>query len=108
MAVASVFGNFIRTERLKKGVSMREFASAVGLSEPFVSRMERGEVAPPSEGKIQNIASFFAIEPDHLVIMARKLPEGIKEMLFERPLLAPFLRSIAKKSDEELDRLLAE
>ena len=37
--------------------------------------------------------------------MARKIPEDIQQMLFDRPMLVRVLRVASKKSDAEIERL---
>lgn len=99
------FGGFVRDHRLKKGLSLRRFSKAVELSSTFVSRMERDDVNPPSEGKIINIAKALSIDSDYLTLMARKIPADIQQMLFDRPMLVRVLRVASKKSDAEIERL---
>lgn len=97
------FGEFIRKERLKKGITLRKFAQAVDLSSTFISRMERDDTYPPSEEKILNIAASLGLDPDYLILMARKVPKEVQELLFDKPHLVGFLRKVSKKSVAELD-----
>jgi len=67
--------------------------------------MERDDVNPPSEGKIINIAKILSVDSDRLTLMARKIPEDIQQMLFDKPMLVRVLRVASKKSDAEIERL---
>jgi len=97
------FGELIRQERLKKGVTLRKFAQSVDLSSTFISRMERDDTYPPSEEKILNIAAALGLDPDYLILMARKVPEEVQELLFDHPHLVGLLRKAIKKNGKEID-----
>ena len=103
-----LLGGFVRDHRLKKGLSLRKFSKAVELSSTFVSRMERDDVNPPSEGKIINIEKVLSVDLDCLTLMARKIPADIQQMLFDKPMLVRVLRVASKKSDDELERLFGD
>ena len=99
------FGEFIRSERVKKGLTLRKFAKSIDISATFISLMERGDVSPPSENNIHKIAIVLGLDPDYLIVMARKVPTEVQEMFFDRPQLVGFLRRVHKKSDAELERM---
>jgi transcriptional regulator with XRE-family HTH domain len=42
-SVIKSFGNNVRQERLKKGLSQEEFAELVGLHRTYIGMVERGE-----------------------------------------------------------------
>ena len=42
-------GQFVREARRRAGLSQRELAASVGISQPHVARIERGSVEPPFE-----------------------------------------------------------
>ena len=62
---ASSLGEFIRRQRELSEVSMRQFAQLVGISNPYLSQIER-ELRAPSEQVLQSIAEGLQVSADTL------------------------------------------
>ena len=62
---ASSLGEFIRHQRELSQVSMRQFAELVGISNPYLSQIERG-LRAPSEQVLQSIADALHVSADTL------------------------------------------
>src|SRR5580658_10357044 len=62
---ASSLGEFIRRQRELSEVSMRQFAEVVGISNPYLSQIERG-LRAPSEQVVQSIAEALGVSADTL------------------------------------------
>jgi transcriptional regulator with XRE-family HTH domain len=62
---SSALGNFIRRQRELSEVSMRQFADLVGISNPYLSQIERG-LRAPSEQVVHAIADALKISADSL------------------------------------------
>jgi transcriptional regulator with XRE-family HTH domain len=62
---ASALGDFIRRQRELTQVSMRQFADLVGISNPYLSQIERG-LRAPSDQVVQAIADALKISADSL------------------------------------------
>jgi transcriptional regulator with XRE-family HTH domain len=62
---ASSLGGFIRRQRELSDVSMRQFAQRVGISNPYLSQIERG-LRAPSEHVVRSIADVLHVSPDTL------------------------------------------
>jgi transcriptional regulator with XRE-family HTH domain len=58
-------GDFIRRQRELSEVSMRQFAQLVGISNPYLSQIERG-LRAPSEQVVQAIADALKLSADAL------------------------------------------
>jgi transcriptional regulator with XRE-family HTH domain len=58
-------GDFIRRQRELSEVSMRQFAELVGISNPYLSQIERG-LRAPSEQVVQSIADALQVSADTL------------------------------------------
>jgi transcriptional regulator with XRE-family HTH domain len=58
-------GDFIRRQRELSEVSMRQFAELVGISNPYLSQIERG-LRAPSEQVLQSIADALKVSADTL------------------------------------------
>lgn len=62
---SSALGDFIRRQRELSAVSMRQFAELVGISNPYLSQIERG-LRAPSEQVVQAIADALKVSADTL------------------------------------------
>ena len=67
-------GQSIRNARQRAGLSMRDFASRCGVSQPFVSAVERGQ-STPSIATLYAMAAVLDIEPAEL--LPRRPTDGI-------------------------------
>jgi transcriptional regulator with XRE-family HTH domain len=61
----SSLGEFIRGQRELSDVSMRQFAELAGISNPYLSQIERG-LRAPSEQVLESIAAALQVSPDTL------------------------------------------
>jgi transcriptional regulator with XRE-family HTH domain len=62
---ASSLGEFIRRQRELSDVSMRQFAELAGISNPYLSQIERG-LRAPSEQVLKSIADVLEMSADTL------------------------------------------
>jgi transcriptional regulator with XRE-family HTH domain len=62
---ASALGEFIRRQRELQEVSMRQFAEMAGISNPYLSQIERG-LRAPSETVLNAIAGSLQTSVDAL------------------------------------------
>ena len=62
---SSSLGEIIRKQRELNEMSMREFARAVGISNPYLSQIERG-LSAPSEQVLASIAKSLETSADTL------------------------------------------
>jgi transcriptional regulator with XRE-family HTH domain len=67
-------GEFIRRQRELSELSMREFARLAGISNPYLSQIERG-LRAPSEQVLQAIADTLKVSADTLYEQAGVAPE---------------------------------
>ena len=67
-------GEFIRAQRELSEMSMREFARVAGISNPYLSQIERG-LRAPSEQVMQAIADTLKVSADTLYEHAGVAPE---------------------------------
>ena len=58
------FGEYIKSKRLEKGISLRELASKVGISPSYMSDIEKGRRNAPNKEKVDKIAEalFYSEE----------------------------------------------
>ena len=62
---ASALGEFIRRQRELRELSMRQFAGMAGISNPYLSQIERG-LRAPSEAVLDAIAASLETSADTL------------------------------------------
>jgi transcriptional regulator with XRE-family HTH domain len=72
---ASPLGEFIRRNRELSQYSMRQFAELAGISNPYLSQIERG-LRAPSEQVVQSIADVLKVSADTLYEQAGVAREG--------------------------------
>src|ERR687894_2878155 len=67
-------GEFIRTQRRDNNISLRQLAKLAGVSNPYLSQIERG-LRKPSAEILQQIAKALRISAETLYIRAGILEE---------------------------------
>jgi transcriptional regulator with XRE-family HTH domain len=108
------FGEHVRTarERLQAEdprYSQRQVALRVGVQPTYLSKVERGEVAPPSEATIVRLAEDIREDPDVLLALAGKVSSDLQEVIRRRPkLFAELLRELRKAPDHAVLRIVRE
>lgn len=112
--MSEAFAGHIRSRRedlLRSGApdySLRRVATRVGVSAQFLSRVEKGE-ALPSEAVIERIAHVLDEDPDVLFALAGKVPEDLREVIRERPVLfSRLLRELRRCPSETVERVVRE
>jgi transcriptional regulator with XRE-family HTH domain len=88
---ASTLGDFIRSQRELSAMSMREFARAAGISNPYLSQIERG-LRAPSEQVLQAIAGTLQVSAETLYEQAGRPredegPSAVEQAIREDPVL---------------------
>ena len=105
------FGEYIREHRevLKsedRRFSVRQVAQRIGVEPAYLSKIERGDVAPPSEAKIRALAEELGEDPDVLLAMAGKVSTDLQEIIRKRPqLFADLIRQLKSVPDHALLRI---
>jgi transcriptional regulator with XRE-family HTH domain len=72
---AAALGEIIRQQRELAELSMRQFADMAGISNPYLSQIERG-LRAPSEGVLEGIAGALKVSADALYKQAGVTPPG--------------------------------
>jgi transcriptional regulator with XRE-family HTH domain len=109
-----MFGSHVREarERLRAGdraYSVRQVAQRVGIEPAYLSKVEREEVAPPSEATIRRLASELGEDPDLLLAMAGKVSSDLQEIIRKRPrLFADLIRELKGTPDDAILRIVRE
>jgi transcriptional regulator with XRE-family HTH domain len=72
---ASALGEIIRQQRELAEMSMRQFAELAGISNPYLSQIERG-LRAPSEQVLEGIANALKVSSEALYRQAGMSPPG--------------------------------
>lgn len=115
---SSLFGEFFKTKRIEKGLTLREFCRKYGYNPGNMSKIERGILNPPSsQEKLEKYASYLGIKKgtdDYLEFFDRaaackgELPKEImedSEVVKKLPIIFRTMRG-KKVTSELLDDLV--
>lgn len=72
------FGKWIRTEREKADISLKEFAQSIGISQAYWSRIERGLELAPKDSLIIAACDRLGLSTDRAFIAAQRLPPDMQ------------------------------
>ena len=72
-------GTELRRLRLIKGVSLRKVEAETGVSNPYLSQLERGVATNPAPTKLQALANYYETSYLELLGHAGYLPSGTTE-----------------------------
>jgi transcriptional regulator with XRE-family HTH domain len=110
----SEFGAYVRDrrERLREAdprFSVRQLAHRLGVEPSYLSKVERGETAPPSEAKILLLAEELGDDPDVLLAMAGKVSSDLQAVIRKRPeLFGTLIRELKDMPEHAVLRLVRE
>ncbi len=108
------FGPTLRDirERLRRDdrrFSVRQVAQRVGIEPAYLSKIERGEVAPPSEATTVRLAAELGQDPDVLLALAGKVSGDLQAIIRKRPrLFADLIRQLKEAPDDAVLRVVRE
>lgn len=96
----------LHTYDFKKGLkrsrfSVREVAKKAGIQPTYLSKIERKEVGPPSEGVIRSLAAVLEMDVNSLLVSAGRIPEDLQRILMARPDIASQLLSAMKENPQQ-------
>ena len=101
-----LFGKRVRELREQRGLTQKELARRLDLSISYVNKVENGKLHSgdyPSEKFIHKLAGELDADEDELLLLADKVPEGIRRRIRERP---EAFRELADLSDQQLNNVL--
>lgn len=106
------FGEYIRERRealrqSDRRYSVRQVAQRIGVEPAYLSKIERGETAPPSEEKIRALARELGEDADMLLAMAGKVSSDLLEIIRKRPqLFAELIRQMKSAPEHAILRVV--
>lgn len=89
--------------------SLRQVAARIGVEPAYLSKVERGEVAPPSEATTLKLAHELGEDPDVLLAMAGKVSSDLQAIIRKRPqVFAELIRQLKSAPDHAVLRIVRE
>ncbi len=107
MSTHPTFGDYIRKERNRMDMGLREAARVIGISASYLSRLEAGDFPPPSGEVLHKIARAYCT--DIKVIFDLASNRGHEFMAADpstTPVLQEFYRLAHDRTPEEQERML--
>ncbi|ODN69364.1 helix-turn-helix domain-containing protein [Methylobrevis pamukkalensis] len=110
------FGARLREMRRRKGVTMSEMATALGVSPAYLSALEHGRRGRPTWFMVQRIIAYFNVIWDEAEDLQRLAEQSDPKVTLDTAGLDPkatelanlLARDIGKLAPAALDRLIAE
>ncbi|NLF19617.1 MAG: helix-turn-helix transcriptional regulator [Lentisphaerae bacterium] len=108
------FGKYVRDRREARCIadrrySVRRVAQRLGVQPSYLSKVERGEVGPPSEETTRRLAEDLGEDADVLLALAGKVSSDLREVILKRPrLFADLLRQLKDAPDHAVLRVVRE
>lgn len=108
------FGEYVRKAREERlatdrSFSVRQVAQRIGIEPAYLSKIERGEVAPPSERTIRRLSDELEQDRNVMLAMAGKVSEELQAVIRSRPrLFAELLEQLKGASDDAIYRVVRE
>ncbi len=102
------FGQRVRAIRKSKDLTQRQLAHRLGVSFSYISKVENERLQfgdYPSEKFIHKLADELDADEDELLLLADKVPAGIRKRIREKP---EAFRAISSLDDKALDRLVSQ
>lgn len=102
------FGERVRQLRTQRGLTQRDLAESIGVSDTYISKVENENLHFgdfPSERFIHKLADVLEADEEELLLLADKVPAAIRQRVRERP---DAFRTLAGLDDKTLDELLAQ
>jgi len=114
MKNAMSFGEHVRGARealreTDRRFSLRQVAMRIGVEPAYLSKVERGETAPPSEATIRRLADELGEDHDLMLALAGKVSSDLQAAIRKRPrLFAELIRELNDAPDHAILRLVRE
>lgn len=114
MQMAASFGDHVRKTREAlrandSAFSVRQVAQRLGVEPSFLSKVERGHEAPPSDEKIVALAKELGEDADVMLALAGRVSTDLRKVICKRPrLFAALIRELKNAPDHAVLRMVRE
>jgi transcriptional regulator with XRE-family HTH domain len=90
------FGELLREQRRKAGVSQRDLGARAGLDFSYISKLENDRIPPPAADTVVAICKVLKIEPEELLAASGKLPADIQSTMGSSVAAQSFLQNASR------------
>lgn len=107
--MAQAFGEKMREFRTAANLTQRELAKDSRLNFTYLSKLETGNMPPPSEQLITRLCVALGIrggDRDDLFRLAGRIPEDVQAILLSSRHSMRLVRAIAPLCDDEIEFLI--
>lgn len=101
----SEFGQYLKAIRKRKKMSQRELAQHVGVDFTYISKIENDAMPAPSEETIRKIALALGEDADKMIILAKKIPSDLQNVIYNYEEVPVFLRKAPSLTKEQWDKI---
>ena len=89
--------------------SIRQVAARIDVQPSYLSKVERGQEAPPSEKTLRRLAQDLGEDVDMLLAMGGKISSDLARIIRKRPtLFAELIRDLKDMPDHAVLRIVRE
>ena len=96
MTAHNNFGEFIAQKRIEKGITLRDMASRLGVTAPYLSDVEKDRRNPFDMDKLTLLASILQLAPEENDLVGKKrnsVAPDLPEYIMERDYVSAALRT---------------
>lgn len=101
----SEFGGMLRSLRKQHKITQRQLAALVGIDYTYISKIESGTMDPPAEDKIIRMAELLHVDPEELILTAKKVPSTFQKLITENSDVPVFLRKASHLSPAQWEKI---
>ena len=102
----SDFGTTIKNLRKERQITQRDLAEKVKVDFTYISKMENNKLGNfPSIDTIVKLAEVLDANADELILLAKKVPDTMRETIVDDDLAASFLRKVPQMTAEQRKRV---
>ncbi len=91
------FGATLRLLRIDAGLGLRELARQIGVSGPYLSRVENGHDAVPTPERLMAIADALGVPRAILLELGRQTGAAMSDYLARVPAASAFMLEVARR-----------
>ena len=100
------FGEKLKQLRKERRITQRELAEKASVDFTYISKIENGRLKnTPSEKTIAEFARVLETDVNELILLAKKVPETIRDTIIDNDLAVAFLRKVPVMSPEQKKRI---
>ena len=102
------FGTKLKELRQLRRMNQKDLAKAAEIDVTYLSKLETGKMEPPAEATVRKLAAVLGVEPTELLILGKKIPSDVREIVTASPEVSYFLRTAKEWTPADWRRLREE